>query len=43
MLVKEENSIKLRVRYWVVMSVILVIVEIQEIVGVIHASECVVG
>ena len=43
MFVKEENSIKLRVRNGVIVSVILVIIEIQEIVGVVHSSESVVG
>jgi hypothetical protein len=42
-LVKEENSVKLRVRNGVVVGVVLVIIEIQEIVSVVHSSECIVG
>lgn len=42
-LVKEEHSVKLRVGHVVVVSVVLVVVEIQEVVSVVHASEGVVG
>ena len=42
MLVKEEDSVKLRVGNWIVVSVVLVIVEIQEVVSVVHTAEGVV-
>jgi hypothetical protein len=42
-LVKEEDSIELGVSHVVVVSVVFVVVEIQEVVGVVHASEGVVG
>ena len=42
MLIKEEYTVELRVRDWIVVSVVLVIIEVQEVVGVIHATESVV-
>lgn len=42
MLIKEEYTVELRVIDWIVVSVVLVIIEVQEVVGVIHATEGVV-
>ena len=38
-LVKEENAVKLRMRDWVVVSKVFVIVKIKEVSSVVHSAE----